>query len=113
MPTPRKNITIPQSGTYVLVMQIWNGPSTLAGAVCSMQIRLSKGSATALATIPEEAFTIDDVNRQVVLEITDEMTAGFSWTRTAVYDIYLEDAEGKRWRLLEGNADLSKTVTEV
>jgi hypothetical protein len=113
MATTRKDIAIPQSGTYRLVMTVVGGPDDLVGATCRMQIKTSKASnATTLATIETDSFTIDDLNFQVVLEITDEQTSTFNWSKPAVYDIYLTDAQDKRWRLLEGVAILSKTVTQ-
>jgi hypothetical protein len=111
MPTTKNDITIPQAGTFVFVVDVVGGPDSLAGYTADMQIREVKASTDTLADLPTSYFTVDDVNRQVVLEIPDEDTAIYDWARPAVYDIYIEGPSGDRWRLIEGVAHLNKTVT--
>jgi hypothetical protein len=109
--TTKHDIRIPQAGTYLFVVDVVDGPASLAGYTADGQIRQVKASTEVLADLPSANFTVDDVNRQVVLEITDEVTGAYDWSIPAVYDIYIEGPEGDRWRLIEGVATLSKTVT--
>lgn len=109
--TTRHNITIPQNSTYRLVVNISGGPADLSGYVGDMDIRQYKEATPALAKIGPGYFTVDDVNRQLVLEIPDEVTGGYTWSGAGVYDLYIEGPAGDRWRVLEGTVELSKTVT--
>lgn len=109
--TTKFDITVPQSDTFRLVITVNGGPVALAGYACVMQVRQSKASTAFLAEMGEELFTVDDINRQVVLEVPDEQTALYDWASPAVYDIHMEGPAGDRWRLLEGTARLNKTVT--
>lgn len=108
----RHDICIAQSGIYELVVDIVDGPEALAGFGGAMQIRKTKGSEEVLAEMDPSWFTVDSINRQLILEIPDEETGLYDWTGSAVYDLYLVNADDTdRWRLLEGKATLSKTVT--
>lgn len=111
MATTKHDIVIPQAGTFRFVVTVEGGPTSLAGYTADMQIREMKSSAAMLANFQSSFFVVDDINRQVVLEVSDEDTAVFEWSRPAVYDIYIEGPLGDRWRLIEGVATLNKTVT--
>jgi hypothetical protein len=106
----RKDLVFPQSGMYRLVVTIVGGPISIAGYTGAMQVRPAKASAEVLAEMDPAWFTVDDVNRQLVLEVPDEATAAYDWSGLAVYDLYLTNGTD-RWRLVEGNARLDKTVT--
>lgn len=107
----RHNISIPQDSTYVLVVSVVGGPPSIDLYTGSMQIRPSKDSAEVLADLDDTFFTVDALNRQVVLELTDEETGSYDWSGNAVYDMYIEGPSGDRWRLIEGLATLNRTVT--
>lgn len=107
----RHDITIEQASTYRLVVTVANGPTDLTDYTAQMQVRETKASATALADLGAGAFTVEPLTRQVILEIADEATALYDWARPAPYDLYIEGPAGDRWRLIEGLATLSKTVT--
>lgn len=109
--TTKHNITIPQGSTWRLVVTVLGGPSSLVGYVGSMQIRKAKADAVALATVATERFQVNSSTRQVVVELSDEDTGSMSWSSLAFYDLYLEGPTGDRWRIIEGVATLSKTVT--
>ncbi len=109
--TTRHNIIIPQGGTYRLVVNVVGGPDNLSGYVGDMDIRQVKASTPALVKVPESCFTVDDINRQLVLVLPDELTADYDWSLNAVYDLYVVGPSGDRWRVLEGTAVLNKTVT--
>lgn len=104
--TTKKDICLPQAGQYQLVITVVGGPDTLAGLEGAMQVRKTKASEAVLAEMLPEYFTVDDVNRQVVLEVPDEVTSTYDWAGWAVYDLYLGP-----WRLIEGRIQLDKTVT--
>jgi len=103
------DICIPQADTFFLVVDIVGGPASLVGYVGEMQIRKTKSSDVVLAEIDPAYFTVDDINRQLVLEIPDSATALYDWTGAAVYDMHLAGTD--RWRVLEGKARLNKVVT--
>jgi hypothetical protein len=108
-PVTQLDICIPQSATFRLVITVSGGPTSLSGYTGEMQVRKTKASPEVLADVTADMFTVDDINRQVILEIPDTDTALYDWTGTALYDLYLVGPE--RWRLLEGQARLDKTVT--
>jgi hypothetical protein len=110
--TTKHDITIPQASTWQLVVTISGGPETIDGYEGSMQVRKTKVSEAVLADVNPARFTITDSTRQVVLTLTDEDTAAYAWSGTAFYDLYIEGPEGDRWRVIEGLATLSKTVTQ-
>lgn len=111
MTVTKHDISIPQTGTYVYVVDVVDGPASLSGYTAKGQIRQVKASPTVLADLPVGLFVVDDVNRQIVLTITDEATSLYDWSFPAVYDIYIEGPTGDRWRVIEGVATLNKTVT--
>ena len=108
--TTKKDICIPQGDVYRIVVTVVDGPSSLAGYTGIMQIRKTKGSTEVLAEMNDDWFTIDDISRQVVLEIPDTATATYDWVGAAVYDMHLVGPD--QWRLIEGKAMLNKTVTQ-
>lgn len=108
-PVTQLDICIPQTDTFRLVVDVVGGPESLSGYTGEMQIRKTKASDVVLAEMLPEWFTVDNLNRQVVLEIPETETGLYDWTGAAVYDIHL--AGDDRWRLLEGKARLDKTVT--
>jgi hypothetical protein len=107
----KKDLSIPQSGMYRLVVTIVGGPVSIAGYTGAMQVRKTKASAEVLAEMDPAWFTTDDINRQLVLEVPDEATAAYDWSGFAVYDLYLTN-DTDRWRLVEGSIQLDKTVTQ-
>jgi hypothetical protein len=110
-PTTRKDLCIPQTDIFRLVVTVSGGPDDITGYTAEMQIRKTKASTVVLADLDPDWFTIDAVNRQVVLEIPAEATAVYDWTGAAMYDMHLLGTSPERWRLLEGKASLDKTVT--
>jgi hypothetical protein len=106
VPTSRKDITIPQAGAFRLVVTVVGGPENLTSLAPRMQVRSSKSSEVVLAEATPEMFTIDGVNRQVVLSLPGDYTKTLEWDQPAVYDMYLGE-----WRLVQGRALLDKTVT--
>ncbi len=111
MAVTKHNISIPQRSTYVLVVAVVGGPDNLTGYTCEMQVRQVKASTSTLVDVPPERFSVDDLNRQVILELTDEDTLAYDWAGNAFYDLYIVGPTGDRWRLVEGLATLNKTVT--
>lgn len=109
--TTKYDVCIAQSATFRLVIDVVDGPESIAGYVGQMQIRKTKTSTGVLAEMLPGWFTVDALNRQVVLEIPDTATKLYDWTGAAVYDMYL-DGTDDRWRLLEGKVMLDKTVTK-
>lgn len=107
----RHNITIEQASTYVLVIDVVGGPDDLTDYTAELTVRQIKGAPEPLAYFGPERFTVEPLTRQVIAEIPDEVTALYDWGRPAVYDCYIEGPTGDRWRLIEGLAALSKTVT--
>ncbi len=108
--TTKYDITIPQSGVFRLVVAVANGPADLTGFTGEMQVRSSKGSAVVLADVDASAFAVDNPTRMVTVTIPSTATALYNWGDNAVYDMYIVNGT-ERWRLLEGLARLSKTVT--
>jgi len=111
MPITKKDIIIPQSGTFRLVITVVGGPPSMSGYTGEMQIRKTKVSEETLAEVDPTCFLVDDLNRQIVLEIPDEDTAAYDWSGNAVYDLYIEGPSADRWRVIQGLAFLDKTVT--
>jgi hypothetical protein len=111
MATARQDIVIPQGGTFRLIVNVISGPGDITGFTGEMQVRKSKGNEVALVDVAPEHFTADNVNRQLVMEIPSSVTETYEWDGPAVYDLYLVGAGEARWRLVEGIARLSKTVT--
>lgn len=109
MTTKRYDICIPQADIFQLVIDVVDGPLSLSGYTGEMQIRKSKASTEVLAEVDPSCFTVDDVNRQVIVEIPNTATELYDWTGAAVYDLHLVGPQ--RWRLLEGKASLNKVVT--
>lgn len=107
--TTKMDICIPQADVYKLVIDVTGGPDSLAGYVGEMQIRKTVPSDVVLADMDPGWFTVDDLNRQVVLEVPDTATELYDWSGAAVYDLHLVGID--RWRLIEGRAFLRKTVT--
>lgn len=106
----KKDLAIPQSGMFRLVVTVVGGPVSIAGFTGAMQVRQTTASEEVLAEMDPAWFTTDDLNRQLVLEIPDEATADYDWSGKAVYDLYLVNGTD-RWRLVEGSIRLNKTVT--
>jgi hypothetical protein len=108
------DIVIPQGGIWRLVVDVVGGPSSLAGWGAQMQVRKTKGGAQVLADLPPAAFSVDPDTRQLLIELNNDYTSTYDWSGPAVYDLYLVGPEPNkdRWRLLEGSARLSQTVTK-
>lgn len=108
--TTKHDIRIPQNGIFRLTVSVPDGPANITGYTGEMQIRKAKDSTTVLATVPGSAFTMNNSARQVVVQVPSTTTALWDWDDNAVYDMYIVN-DTERWRLLEGLAYLSKTVT--
>lgn len=108
--TTKLDIIIPQGDNFRLVITVVGGPGSLAGYAGEMQIRKTKASDVILAEMQPGWFTVDSLNGQVVLDIPDEASALYDWSGEALYDLHLDNGTD-RWRVLEGRAKLSKTVT--
>lgn len=109
--TTKYDIAISQNSVFRLVVTVVGGPANMAGYEGDMDIRQTKASTPALAKVLTSYITVDDINRQMVVEIPSSVTAQYGWDKPAVYDLYLVGAGGDRWRVLEGTVVLSKTVT--
>jgi hypothetical protein len=110
-PTTKKDLCIPREDNFRLVITVSGGPDSLAGYEGEMQIRKTKTSTEVLAEMDKSWFTIDDLTRQVVLEIPNAETGTYDWTGQALYDLHIDDGTD-RWRLLEGRVSLNMNVTE-
>jgi hypothetical protein len=107
----QKNLCIEQASTFVLVMTVVGGPESLTDYEGEMQIRRSKSDTTTLVDVPTANFTVNDGTKQVILEIPSDETELYDWSGFAVYDAYVVGPTNDRWRLIQGTARLSKTVT--
>jgi hypothetical protein len=111
MPAALQDLVIEQAATNVLVVTVVGGPPTLLGYTGHMQVRERKSeTSTVLAEISNAEMTIDPDNRQVVVTIPSSLSSGYDWTE-GYYDLYVIAPGGERWRLVEGKARLSRTVT--
>lgn len=106
------DIVIPQNGTFKVTVQVVGGPASMTGYTGEMKIRKSKANPVVLADVPGGNFTVDATARTLTMQIPSAATALYDWTGTAVYDMYLVSPSGtERWRVAEGIARLSHTVT--
>jgi hypothetical protein len=112
MSTLVEDIVIQQGVTYRKVYAVTDAPGSIAGYTGRMQVRSSKSSADILA---EAEVTVDGINNQLIVYISDVDTTAMDWTR-GLYDIELENPDAvepnvRIWRVAEGAARLSKEVT--
>jgi hypothetical protein len=96
---------------HAFVVNVIGGPDSIEGYVGSMQVRPEKESVELLAEVDPADITVNHLTRQVTVEIPSEETLLYDWDGLAVYDLYIEGPAGDRWRLVEGNVRISKTVT--
>jgi hypothetical protein len=96
--TFRRTLTVKAAGVAV----------PLTGYTARAQIRAKAADAAVLheitCTIPTPA------NGQIVMLITDEDTAAFTW-KTGVWDLELETPTGDVTRLLKGSVEVDPEVT--
>jgi hypothetical protein len=111
MAVNRLDIVIPQGGTFRMTVQVIGGPTDITDYTGKMQVRQSKGNAAVLAEVSAGAFTVSNTTRTVTIEIPSTETALYEWDRDAVYDAYIVGPGLDEWRIIEGLARLSKTVT--
>jgi len=106
----RLDITIPQGGTYRLVVNVVGGPADLTDYVGAMQIRKYKDAPDALATVDPGDIVVDADNRQVVVTIPSVDTGTYDFD-AGVYDVLLMGTANDDWRIVEGNVRISGSVT--
>lgn len=106
MTAARKDIVIEQAANFRLVVSVIGGPEDLSGYTAKMQVRQIKASEELLA---EMVGIVNPVTRQVVVEALASVTEDYDWSE-GVYDVLMEGAAGS-WRIAEGRAILSKSVT--
>lgn len=110
MPATKQDLVVEQDATNVVVLTVIDGPSTLVGYEGRMDIRERKASTERLAQLDSTDIVVTDETRQVVVTIPSSATALYDWDE-GYYDLYVVGPGGDRWRLAEGRARLSKTVT--
>lgn len=92
------------------------GPVDVSGWSAAMQVRSRPGGTLlALLSTGDDAeadgtITLGATAGTIRLLVEADVTAAWSWDR-GVYDLLLEDPDGKATRLLEGAASLSPAVT--
>lgn len=97
------------SGGYV----VYNTPASLASCVARMTIRDRIGG-TALLELDSAllgGLELDDSAKTITLTLEDDDVAAYDWTK-GVYDLEIEDADGKTHRLYYGSVSITpKEVT--
>jgi hypothetical protein len=107
----RLDRVIDEGSMHVFVINILGGPDDLTGYVGSMQVRATKTAPTTLAEVDPDNITVNEITRQVIVEIPNEATVDYEWSGLAVYDLYIEGPLGDRWRVVEGTIRISREVT--
>lgn len=83
-------------------------PYNLTGVTITSQIRKTYRSPSVAGT-----FTTENPSAgRILLSMTDEETAAITAGRY-VYDVYIEDSDGQRYRVLEGMVTATPAVTRV
>lgn len=107
-----RNISIDQGATYKATLTVYDDNDLildLTNYTTYAQIRKTYSSTTFVNMNP----TITDAALgAITMEITDETTATMKAGRY-VYDLIIEDIDGKRTRVIEGIATVSPGVTSV
>lgn len=111
MATVIKDIEIPQGSVYQLVVDVPGGPSNLTGYTGKMQFRDKRtADGILLAEVPSGNIAVNQNTRQVVVTIPGTETINYAWETPAQYDLKITGVGGD-WRLVEGRASVSVSVT--
>lgn len=110
-----QTLRIPQNGIWQVTFTVIlaNAPVDITGWTADMQIRKVKHSATVLAeytTLSGGFITLDGPNGNILLDVPATQTAGYVFGQ-AVYDLYVSDLSGRKFRVAEGNVIVDETVT--
>lgn len=110
-----ENIEIPAGGklerSWLLTLN--GSPRDISGWTARMQIRSKKSSAVVLAsfsTSSGEYMSIVGPAGMVMLDVPGAVTATYDFN-SGVYDVYVFDQTGEPYRIVEGTALVSATVT--
>lgn len=108
------DIEIEQGANFILSL-VWNqsngSPVDLTNYTARMQVRKSKGSATAELDISTSDYiTLGDALGTIDINVPAAVTAALNFT-SGVYDLELVAGNGNVYRFLEGCVELSKEVT--
>lgn len=108
--TVLKHLVVGQGSTFRLVVNVLGGPTTLENYTGRMQVRKYRNDPVVLLDLTSDKFVVNHLTRQVVLTIPSAATENAAWS-AGVYDLNITGPSGDRWRLLEGNLRLSRSVT--
>jgi hypothetical protein len=120
MAAGKRDIVVEQGATWRLGVTWMNPdgvtPIDLTGAHARMQIRRAPGDDVALVSISDVSsadgsIVIDAGTGHLSLVISPAATERLA-LRCAAYDLVLELANGEVYRILEGAANISRSVTE-
>lgn len=114
MAAARYDMLIDQGQTYQLtaVYKTDGVANDLAGCAVSMQIRTAPGATIILDMADiQDGIVITPIDGQIDLHIPDETTATLAAGRYK-YDLVLELADGRKYRLLEGNFKVKAGITQ-
>jgi hypothetical protein len=122
MVAAKKDLYIEQGATFELSF-VWHegtaeapgDPRDLTGAEARMQIRKSQQSAallTATSTGEDPKITLGGTEGTVDLLLTDEDTDTLT-SKQALYDLEVELADGKVYRLLQGKVTVDPNITQM
>ena len=117
MPAAKKDLYIEQGATFEFSL-IWTDesetPKNLTGFQGRMQIREKIEAADpaliSLTSSPAAGISIVGAEGRVNVVISDEQTATLSIKR-GVYDLEVEGADGRVYRLLQGSVIVDPNVT--
>lgn len=105
------NLTIDQGSTFGAEVAIEDSTHTLfnlTGYTASGQIRKTPQSTTVAATF--SCSIPDPLSGTVYISLSDEVTSGIKAGRY-MYDIYIEDDSGNRFRAIEGLVTVTPAIT--
>lgn len=114
MTAVKLDIKIEKGATFRLVVGIAPGePADVTGYTAAMQIRPGRDSEEVIAEYGPGEITVNNLTRQVVVEVPASETATYEWPvglEACQYDLVLSGG-GRKYRLTEGYATLSPDVT--
>lgn len=101
-----------QAGPVVDGVTTAGDPYDLTGWIARMQIRKAQASPVLLAASTENGkIVLGGATGRIDIKFSDEDTDSLT-TRSALYDLELENAAGDVWRLLEGSVSISPNITQ-
>lgn len=106
-----QNLTIDQGSTFRASVNIAddnNASIDLTGYTFSAQIRKAPTSSTVSATF--ECTSPAPETGAVIIALTDEETSAIKAGRY-MYDLYIEDTVGRRYRAIEGMVTVTPSIT--